>query len=1085
MADFELRPEVFVWNESGKSVLIEATGSALPARLRDDLSAKKDGPISKGGYNYWVATSEPDEGGNLLHGAIRIEERSLDYLALERYGAFFGLSVLSIVALIGYVFHIQRRILFRPLSHLFERIAEEIEGISGSIQSDNTASDEMVGLNTRYDELIEVARRQRNELKVRSEELRHLLDALPAYVWYKDDKNNIVRVNRSAAESVGYSIEALEGKSIEEIFPEEASAYYKDDKEVIESGVPKLGYTESYSPVSGKARTIRTDKIPYVDSDGNVTGVVALVTDISELVELQKEREASDRLIRRLVEIGSWESEGVDERIAAALKDTCEALGMKTGILSEISDGRYTVRQVYDERGLISPGFTCTLDDVYCNFVLMTGCGIASNHIAESTWGEMDCYKRLRLESYVASPVRRGGKITGTINFSSPEIRSKPFAQFEIDAVQLLSNWIEGLIRQEEIVEQLNRQKVELRLILDTTPSQIWFRDEENRILRANQAAAASLGLSVEEVEGKLASELFSDGYDRIIDEDSRILETGEPFLGGIRSCITNSGGTVWFRYDKLPFDLGEGRRGIVSVVSEITEIVESQNAVKEADERFRVAVEESPVGMLIVDSALRVVLVNYEVERIFGYERDALLWRSVDHVLGSRVLTALDCLFDAEERIEEKVRLGSEGDLFAKRKDDLEIPVEVIVSPYSLLGNNFALVSVFDISERIESQRAMLDSEERFQLAAEGASVGIWDWLDTASKQEWWSPKFYELLGYDRDDLESSLETFRSLLHPDDLESTFASVQKCFEERLPFAADYRLLCKNGEYNWFLGSGMVSFDESGKPRRMTGTIQDINDRKVAEEKLSSVVTDLQRANEELSNFAFLSSHDLQEPLRTISSFLNLLKDDYGSQLDESANEYMDFTLVAVSRLQNMIRSLLLYCRLDSRERAESLISLKEPLEMGLRDLATRIEESGTEVEVVGPLTEVYGDINQISLVFQNLIANAIKFNRSSKPKVKVSCRVVSSAEIAKEGFKAEAYTVVSVADNGIGIRQKYQQRIFSIFQKLHPSGEYEGSGVGLSMVRKILEQHRGFVWLESEEGRGSCFYLAFPNRLQS
>ncbi|MBD5780562.1 PAS domain S-box protein [Pelagicoccus sp. NFK12] len=1079
IADWEGEPELFL-RLGGRLFPQDAASGDIPAdlvRLWDD---GREVPRKREGYLYWQASSERANGLGQLLAIVRFKDSSVWGFVLERYSALFLLGAGFLVSVIASLLVLQGRLVFRPLSRMLRSIESGIEGVSASLPPWREQSDEFESLAARYDELIEVLERQGKELQFRNDELRHLLDALPAYIWFKDDQNNIVRLNRAAAESVGYSVEELEGRAVAEIFPEEAEAYFRDDKAVIESGKAKLGYVESYSPVNGERRTVRTDKIPYVNEEGKVTGVVVLVTDITELVHLQEEREASDRLIRRLVEIGNWEAAGVEERIAAGLKDTCETLGMKTGILSEISGDLYTVRQVHDEGGKISKGSVFRLDEVYCQFVVMTGRSMATNHLGETAWGRMKCYETLRLESYIASPIRKGDEIVGTINFSSPEIRERPFAQFEIDAVRLLSNWIEGLLRQEEIVDQLNRQKAELRLILDTTPSQIWFKDDRNRILRANRAAAAHLGLEVEEVEGKLTSELLPLEADRSYEEDRSVLESGEPMLGRIRSVTTIGNRNAWFRYDKLPYRLDDERSGVIVVASDITELVESQAAVKEADERFRAAVEESPVGMLIVDSELRVVMVNGEAERIFGYEREELLWGSVDRLLGSRVMTALSCVFDADELVEDQVRLGADGKLLVARKDGTELPVEVIVSLYSLSGDSFAMVSIFDVTARIESQSALHDSEERFQLAAKGASVGIWDWFNINGSEEWWSPRFYELIGYEPGELPSSLQSFKELLHPDDVEPTFAAVDKSLKEGTPFEADYRLLRKDGTYHWFFGSGMASFDEDGVPRRMTGTIQDINDRKIAEEELSRAVTDLKRANEELSNFAFLSSHDLQEPLRTISSFLHLLKDRYGPGMDREANEYMDFTLVAVERVQNMIRSLLGYCSLDSKRRAASLFNLQEAVDLSLRDLTKRIEERGVEISVVDALGSVYGDRNQISLVFQNLFSNAIKFNRSDRPTIKIACRTVSSFEIGREELREGDYTVVSIADNGIGIREKYQKRIFSIFQKLHPSGEYEGSGIGLSMVQKIMQQHEGYVWLESEEGKGSCFYLAFP-----
>lgn len=1071
-------PRVFLW-ANGRSY-VGKSGTSLAPWLVDEIFEAPMQAFRLHGYIYCFGANGDTVPHSQIRAIVRFEDPRMFDSIYDRYGILFLVTSCLMFALGTYAIRFQNRSVFGPLADFVDRIERRIEGISGSLVEREGEFDEIQRLFSRYEELVDVIEAQGNELRRHGAELRQLLDALPAYVWYKDDKNNIIRVNKSGAESVGLSIEELEGKSVHDVFPEEADAYYQDDLSVIDSGKAKLGYIETYTPAKGKARTIRTDKIPYVDQYGKVTGVVALVTDISELVDLQEERRVSERLIRRLVEIGNWEVSNVDERIEASLKDTCEALGLKTGIFSEISDSSYVIRRVYDELGMFSAGDVFALEDVYCNFVVVTGRSVASNHMAETKWAKLACYKKVKRESYIAAPVRLDGKITGTINFSAPEKRAKPFTQFEIDAVRVIARWVEGLLRQQQINDRVNRQSAELRLILDTTPSQIWFKNDENRILRANRAAAESIGLKVEEVEGKSAKELFPYDAEQYFQEDVSILESGAPKFGAIRPYVSKKGRTHWTRYDKLPYQLESGQRGIISVVSDITELVESQNAMKVAEERFRMAVEASPVGMLIVDSDLRITLVNNEAERIFGYAREELLWRPVFRYLGDRIVVALNCLFDAEERIRSEVPLGSDGEFLAIRKDSLEVPVEVVLSTYSLADDSYAMVSIFDISARVESQRALHDSEERFQLAATGASVGIWDWFDIEGNREWWSPKFYELLGYRMGDLEPTLETFKSLLHPDDVEGTLAAVDRCFKDGSIFTADYRLLCESGEYKWFLGSGMVSFDDSGEPRRMTGTIQDIDDRKRAEQELSKVVSDLQRANEELSNFAFLSSHDLQEPLRTISSFLTLLKDNYGSQLDEDANEYMDFTLEGVSRLQNMIRSLLQYCRLDSKQCIGSEFSIGEAVQLGLSDLRQRIAERKVIVEVQAEFPKVFGDMNQISLVFQNLFSNAIKFNQSDCPKIVVSYSVQSSDEIGKEGIVSGDFVVVAVADNGIGIREKYMKRIFSIFQKLHPNGEYEGSGIGLSMVQKIMQGHGGIVWLESEMGDGTSFYLAFP-----
>ncbi|MBK1876333.1 PAS domain S-box protein [Pelagicoccus mobilis] len=1086
------RPELLALSGS-KPELVEGQGRLLPGGNWKDVSDLPSVDLSlavemAGGFHrvaedaftYQYFAIDSDVADNWILVVVR-RQISRDWLyELERYRSFLLLGFGVFVAFVLYTYREHGRIVFRPLSRLAEEMESRINKVSGEGTDFKAEGDEIQLLTARYTELVSLVDAQRRELKKSSEELRNLLDTLPAYIWYKDDKNNILRVNKSGAESVGMSIEELEGKAVREVFPEDAEDYYKDDLEVIQSGQPKLGYIESYSPQNGPARTIRTDKIPYVNSNGKVTGVVALVTDITELVDLQEARQASERLMKRLLEIGNWEATDFEERILAALKDTCEVLGLRTGVLSRIEGTSYRIEQVFDTTGNFNAGESFPLEDVYCNIVVMTGRSIATTHMGGTSWRDLKCYANVQLESYIAAPIRLGGEIVGTINFSAPEARRKQFSQFEIDSVRMMARWVEGLMRRERMLNQLNRQTDELRLILDTTPAYIWFKNDQNVILRANRAAADSVNMSVDQIEGMEVKELFPEDADQFYEDDLAVMESGVPKLGYIQPFTSREGQQRWSSVDKLPYELSNRQRGVIAVVTDITELVEVQNALKKAEQEFRTAVEAAPIGMVIVGSDVCVQLMNTEAERIFGYGRSELIGASFERFLEDAQLSALREMFKNEMARGAELQFGSDGSLLAKRPDERVVPIEIVFKGLDLASGPCVMVSVADISSRLASQQALKDSQERFQLAAQGASVGIWDWYDIAGQKAWWSPKYFELLGYKPDEIESSLSTFEKLIHPDDKEATLDRAMASLHEGGIFSSDYRLRCKDGVYRWFSGSGMVLLDEEGNVRRMTGTIQDIDDRKRAEEELSDAVIELKSANEELSNFAYLSSHDLQEPLRTISSFISLLKEQYGPQLDEEANEYMDFTLVGVTRLQNMIRSLLRYSRLSSKLKSSAEVQLREAVEMALSDLKTRIEETGAVFKLDDAMPSVTGDLNQVSLVFQNLFSNAIKFNRTSTPEVSVSSSFMDSGALGVEEAKSGAYVVVEVGDNGIGIKEKYQRRIFSIFQKLHPSGEYEGSGIGLSMVQKIMQSHGGYVWLESEEGEGSRFFLAFP-----
>jgi signal transduction histidine kinase len=240
-------------------------------------------------------------------------------------------------------------------------------------------------------------------------------------------------------------------------------------------------------------------------------------------------------------------------------------------------------------------------------------------------------------------------------------------------------------------------------------------------------------------------------------------------------------------------------------------------------------------------------------------------------------------------------------------------------------------------------------------------------------------------------------------------------------------------------------------------------------RIVAElEALRVAQAELQRSNAELEQFAYVASHDLQEPLRKVASFCQLLQQRYGGQLDDRADQYIGFAVDGARRMQDLINDLLAFSRVGRIERPHAPVDCNALLERARADLATAIEESGAEVEA-GPLPTVEGDASLLRLVFQNLLGNAIKFRGEAAPRVRVDAE------------RDDGEWRFSVADNGIGIDPEYAERIFVIFQRLHPRSTYEGTGIGLAMCRKIVEYHGGRMWLDTSDGdSGSRFCFTLP-----
>ncbi|MBX3076133.1 PAS domain-containing protein [Candidatus Obscuribacterales bacterium] len=242
--------------------------------------------------------------------------------------------------------------------------------------------------------------------------------------------------------------------------------------------------------------------------------------------------------------------------------------------------------------------------------------------------------------------------------------------------------------------------------------------------------------------------------------------------------------------------------------------------------------------------------------------------------------------------------------------------------------------------------------------------------------------------------------------------------------------------------------------------------RDITERKVQEEKLRSIAEKLASSNHDLQQFAYVASHDLQEPLRTVISFSNLLKKKAGDSLSADAQKYLDVIVESVERMQQLIRDLLLYARVETQGQALVPVDLNVPINEAIKSLETLINETQTEI-VFDAMPEVIGDSSQLSRLFQNLINNSIKFRSDKLPKIKI--------RVTEENGHAK----LSICDNGIGISMEYAERIFEIFQRLHSINQYPGTGIGLSVCRKIVERHGGHISLQPSD-EGTTFVLTLP-----
>jgi len=303
--------------------------------------------------------------------------------------------------------------------------------------------------------------------------------------------------------------------------------------------------------------------------------------------------------------------------------------------------------------------------------------------------------------------------------------------------------------------------------------------------------------------------------------------------------------------------------------------------------------------------------------------------------------------------------------------------------------------------------------------------------------------------------------------VHPEDRKCCTATYAEAFDARRPFVMEYRLRYHNGSFHWILDYGMPLFDVDQAFIGYIGSCFDIEERRRAQELVEHQAKALTQSNADLEQFAYVASHDLQEPLRMIQGFAQLLGRRYSDVLDDDGRQFMAYLMEGTERMQKLISNLLAYSRLDRQQKEFGQMDSRAAASRALFNLTQAVQESGAVVEI-GALPVVCADETQMVQLFQNLIGNALKFRSTEPPRVQVSARSVGGEWL------------FTVQDNGIGIEPEYGEKIFAIFQRLHGPKEYQGTDIGLAICKKIVERHGGRIWAGSQSNHGATIFFTLP-----
>ena len=534
--------------------------------------------------------------------------------------------------------------------------------------------------------------------------------------------------------------------------------------------------------------------------------------------------------------------------------------------------------------------------------------------------------------------------------------------------------------------------------------------------------------------------------------------------------------------------DAAGGMRRMAGIVQDITQRKLAEEALKQAHDELEARVQERTAELResqqrytsmiegVRDYAIifltpdgRIATWNKAAEQIKGYTAEEIIGQPLGRFYPPEDIAA------GKPELELRIAMTEgrfEDENWRIHKDGSRYWASVVLTAlHDANGQVNGFVKIIrDLTARKQAEAKLAESERAFRTLAESMPQMVWmcqpDGLNIYFNQRW--------VDYTGLTLEESYgRGWNTPFHPDDKQPAWNAWNHATATGDIYQIECRLRRADGEYRWFITRGVPFRDGEGRIVKWFGTCTDIDDMKLAEAQIRSHAAELQRSNRELEHFAYVASHDLQEPLRTIGSFSELLANRYRGRLDSDADEFIAFIVNGAKRMQILINDLLALSRVGTRGQPFAPVECADSLQAAQENLEISITENGAVI-TRDPLPVVKADRGQLTQLFQNLLGNAIKFHRPGAPP-----RIHVSAARNNGAWQ------LSVRDNGIGIQPEYFDRIFVVFQRLHERDKYPGTGIGLAICMKIVERHGGRLWVESTPEAGSCFHFTIPDNISN
>ncbi len=632
-----------------------------------------------------------------------------------------------------------------------------------------------------------------------------------------------------------------------------------------------------------------------------------------------------------------------------------------------------------------------------------------------------------------------------------------------------------------------------LRTLIDGLPDNIFVKDRQSRFLISNLAHVRTLGATrPDEVMGKSDRDIFpAEAANQYYEDEQALMKSGQPLNREETVMIPGTSEKRWVQTTKVPLRDKQGTVvGLMGINRDITEMKQTVEALRESQALSHSLLEQLPMGIFRKDREGRFVLVNSEFCRIKGMKAEEFLGKTPLEVAAIEAAkpgatgpanTYAAVGVEHHERIMQTGKPIEMDEEYVKA-DGTKQFLHVVKLP--MLDSDGKIIGTqgiqFDITERKQAEESLARERLLLRTLIDNLPDCIYA-KDTAGRKTMANPADLKNLRC-KFESEAIGKSDFDLFPPDIAEKFWADDQLVLKGQPVLNREEFLFDEQSRKHWLMTSKLPLRDQGGKIVGLVGIGRDITERKQAEddlrsseEKLRQFTVQLERSNRELQDFAYVASHDLQEPLRKIVVFGERLREKNSEALGPEALDYLDRMQKAAARMQILINDLLTFSRVTTKAQPFTSVNLAEVASGVLEDLEGRIELVKGRVEL-GALPVIDAESLQMRQLLQNLIGNALKFRRPEEPPVvKVEAQIIPDSLTP-----AKKLCRLTVSDNCIGFDEKYLDRIFNVFQRLHTRNEYEGTGMGLAIVRKIALYHGGDITAKSKPGQGSTFILTIP-----